>query len=174
MIKNKWSRPFDKNKMGLWFSRSNIIISVVFSPDPSGVYICVDCQRAVPSPIFQGLATEQTLRDGHGERCRNLASQRGQGGRVGTVFGDLWTGAKNLGKPKKMVQNGGFNAFYFNHRKGIVIDDDPQWQAQFSDAFKGVKKKTSLSWIHVDTLNMNKKHIIVACLTVLIVDHLVD
>ena len=55
-------------------------------------------------------------------------------------FGDLWTGAKNLGKPKKLVQNGGFNAFYFNHRKGTVIDDDPQWQAQFSDVFKGVEK----------------------------------
>lgn len=125
--------------MGLWFSRSNIIISVVFSPDPSGVYICVDCQRAVPSPIFQGLATEQTLRDGHGERCRNLASQRGQGGRVGTVWGPLNRG-KKLGETKKLVQNGGFNAFYFNHRKGIVIDDDPQWQAQFSDVFKGVEK----------------------------------
>lgn len=55
-------------------------------------------------------------------------------------FGDLWTGAKNLGKPKKLVQNGGFNAFYFNHIKGTVIDDDPQWQAQFSDVFKGVEK----------------------------------
>lgn len=100
--------------MGLWFSRSNIIISVVFSPDPS---ICVDRQRAVPSPIFQGLATEQTLRDGHGERCRNLALQRGQGGRVGTVWGPLNRG-KKLGETKKVGSKWRFQRVLFQPYKG--------------------------------------------------------